>query len=383
MQDFRDPGDTSKTICKRTSYKKVLDANGIPTGPISTDVTHWEIGKWDDRNPNNELEQVTSPVFDEEEMNLPETITQLPIYHWRNSAFQGTSWGTSQLAGLETLLYALNQTLSDEDATIVFQGLGMYVTSSAPPIDATTGEITNWNIGPKQVIEIGTDQTFERVTGVSSMQPFQDHMNYIAEKGMAESAGIPEVAIGRVDVSAAESGISLKLQLLPLLAQNAEKELELINVMDQFHHDITTMWLPGYETETFGNAEIMQEMSVVCVFDDPMPEDRDSEIQEMILLRTSNLILTSMAVEKLQSLGWKYPTTDPDTGEALDSNGIAKLLSAQAAADASAADPFAAGAAAGSDLSAFDTATGTAPPAGNVAAPGASAGKQTVGLPGS
>ena len=76
-------------------------------------------------------------------------------------------------------------------------------------------------------------------------------MNYIAEKGMAESAGIPEVAIGRVDVSAAESGISLKLQLLPLLAQNAEKELELINVMDQFHHDITTMWLPGYETETF------------------------------------------------------------------------------------------------------------------------------------
>lgn len=382
VQDFRDPNDTSKTICKRTSYKKVVDDNGQPTGSITTDVTHWEIGKWDDRNPGNELEQVTSPIFDEEEMTLPEPISQLPIYHWRNSSFQGTSWGTSQLAGLETLLYALNQTLTDEDATIVFQGLGMYVTTSAPPIDATTGEITNWNIGPKQVIEIGTDQKFDRVTGVGNLQPFQDHMNYIGEKGLAESSGIPEVAIGRVDVSSAESGIALKLQLLPLLSQNSEKELEMINIMDQFHYDITTMWLPAYEKETFGNADTMSQMSVVCLFDDPMPEDRDSEIQEMILLRTSNLILTSMAVEKLQALGWKYPSTDPNTGAELDSTGIAALLSAQATADASAADPFAAGAAAGSDLSAFDTATGTPQPAGNVAAPGAPPSKQTVPLPG-
>ena len=383
VQDFRDPDDTSKQICKRISYRKQFNDNDEPTGVVTTDVTHWEIGKWDVRNPENELDQVPGSNFDEEEMALPSPISELPLYHWTNKCFQGSTWGTSQLAGLETLLYALNQTLTDEDATIVFQGLGMYVTTSAPPIDAATGEITNWNIGPKQVIEIGTDQKFERVTGVGNLQPFQDHMNFIGEKGLAESAGIPEVAIGRVDVSSAESGIALKLQLMPLLAQNAEKELEMINVMDQFHYDITTMWLPAYEKEIFGNADTMAEMSVVCLFDDPMPEDRDSEIQEMILLRTSNLILTSMAVEKLQGLGWKYPNVDPDTGEPLDSNGIAKLLSAQAASDASAADPFAAGAAAGSDLSAFDSTTGTTPPAPNVAAPGASGSKQTVPLPGS
>ena len=63
---------------------------------------------------------------------------------------QNSTWGLSQLTGLETLLYGINQSLTDEDATMVFQGLGMYVTSAAPPIDPTTGEVTNWNIGPQQ-----------------------------------------------------------------------------------------------------------------------------------------------------------------------------------------------------------------------------------------
>jgi hypothetical protein len=363
VQDFRDANDSSKTICKRTSYKKSVDDNGQPTGTITTDVTHWEIAKWDDRHPSNDLEQVASSNFDEEEMVLPEPITQLPIYHWRNKPFPGSDWGTSQLAGLETLLYALNQTLSDEDATIVFQGLGMYVTTSGAPIDNTTGEITNWNIGPKQVIEIGSDQKFERVTGVTSMQPFQDHMNYIAEKGLSESSGIPEVAIGRVDVASAQSGIALKLELLPLLSANAEKELELITVIDQLFYDITTQWLPAYEEETFGNAETMAEMSVVCVFDDPLPVDRDAEIQEMILLRTSNLILTSMAVKKLQSLGWHYPAVDQD-GNPLDADGISDLLNAQAQQDASNIDPFAS--ANTGNLDSFDSAAGVQTPPTNV-----------------
>lgn len=363
VQDFRDASDPSKTLCKRTSYRKQLNDDGVPTGPITTDVTHWEIGKWDDRLSTNELAQVPGKDFDEEEMLLPEPITQLPIYHWRNKSFPGSDWGTSQLAGLETLLYALNQTLSDEDATIVFQGLGMYMTTAAPPIDPLTGELTNWNIGPKQVIEVGENQKFERISGVGSLQPFQDHMNYIGEKGLSESAGIPEVAIGRVDVASAQSGIALKLELLPLLTANAEKELELINVIDQLFHDIITAWLPGYEKETFGDATVMAETSVVCVFDDPLPVDRDAEIQEMILLRTSNLILTSMAVAKLRELGWHYPATDPD-GNPLDDDGIAALLVAQAQQDTANIDPFAS--ANPGNLDSFDSSAGISTPPTNV-----------------
>ena len=132
-------------------------------------------------------------------------------------------------------------------------------------------------------------------------------------------------------------------------------------------HDITTMWLPAYEPETFGNAETMAEMSVVCVFDDPMPVDRAASIQETLLLQTSNLILTSMAIAKLRDLGWKYPTTDAE-GNALTDDDIAQMLNDQAAQAASAMDPFASEV--GGNLAAYDEAAGLEPPVSNGPAPG-------------
>lgn len=192
-----------------------------------------------------------------------------------------------------------------------------------------------------QIIEVGQDQRFDRVTGVSDVSPYQNHMNYIDEKGLSEASGTPQIAIGRVDVSVAESGISLQLQLMPLLAQNAEKEEELIVVLDQMFYDITAMWLPAYEPEKFGNAETMAEMSVVCLFDDPMPKNRDAQVQETLLLVTSNLILTSMAVAKLRTLGWQYPSVNPYTGQPLTDDDIAQLLNDQTKASAAALDPYA------------------------------------------
>jgi hypothetical protein len=238
---------------------------------------------------------------------------------------QNTSWGTSELAGLETVFFAINQSITDEDATIVFQGLGMYVTNAKPPLDPATGLVTDWNVGPMQIIEIGADQEFTRVTGVSDVSPYTNHMNWLDEKGISEAAGIPATAIGRVDVQTVASGIALKLELMPLLAANAEKELELIVVMDHLLHDLACQWLPAYEPEIFGSEELA--VSVVSVFSDPMPVDRDATIQETLLLRTSNLILTEMAVAKLRELGWEYP-------QDLTDEEIAARLSDQAKQDA-------------------------------------------------
>lgn len=308
-------------------------------------MTFWEIGKWDDRDPVNagKVERVPNPEADEELFFLPATITQLPVYKWRTRPPQNSGWGHSILTGLETLLYSINQSLSDEDATIVFQGLGMYVTTSGPPRDPATGDVTDWNIGPKQIIEINREETFERVTGITDISPFTNHMTFIDEKGLSESSGTPEVAIGRVDVAIAESGISLQLQLMPLLTANAELELEMINVIDQMFHDITTMWLPGYEVEVFGNFEVMQEITVVCLFDDPMPRNRDADIQEVVLLDSSGLILKTMAIAKLRSLGWEYPTVDA-FGNPLTDDDIAQMLLDQTAAANAALDPYGAGA---------------------------------------
>lgn len=341
VQDFREPDKPEKKVARRRTFRLVLDDAGQTTG-VTTELKFYTLGKWDDRDTVSagKMERIPNTDFDEEETQLPPTITQLPIYKWRNSAPQNSSWGHSQLAGMETLMYAINQSLTDEDATMVFQGLGMYVTSAAPPQDAD-GNTTDWSIGPMQIIEVGQDQRFDRVTGVSDVSPYQNHMNYIDEKGLSEASGTPQIAIGRVDVSVAESGISLQLQLMPLLAQNAEKEEELIVVLDQMFYDITSMWLPAYEPEKFGNAETMAEMSVVCLFDDPMPKNRDAQVQETLLLVTSNLILTSMAVAKLRSLGWEYPSVDPYTGQPLTDDDIAQLLNDQTKASAAALDPYA------------------------------------------
>lgn len=342
VQDFREPDKEDKKVARRRTFRMVFPEGGSESIGVTSELKFFEIGKWDDRTVASaaKVEAVPNPGVDEEPYQLPPSITQLPVYKWRNNPPQNSTWGHSQLTGLETLLYAINQSLTDEDATMVFQGLGMYVTNAAPPQDET-GNTTDWNIGPMQIIEIGQDQEFTRVTGVSDVTPYQNHMSFIDEKGLSESSGTPEIAIGRVDVGVAESGISLQLQLMPLLAQNAEKEEELIVVLDQLFHDITTMWLPAYEPEMFPSWEAMQEMSVVTIFDDPMPKNRDAQVQETLLLVTSNLILTSMAVAKLRSLGWQYPAVDID-GNPLSDDDIAAMLNEQASANAVAQDPFSA-----------------------------------------
>lgn len=341
VQDFREPDKPDKKIARRRTFRKLFDDLGNTVG-ITMELSHYEVGKWDDRTTvlAEKMEAVPYPDFDMPATPLPDGITALPVYKWRNNPPQNSTWGHSQLTGLETLLYAVNQSLTDEDATIVFQGLGMYVTSAAPPQDAE-GNTTDWSIGPMQIIEIGQDQRFDRVTGVSDVSPYQNHMNFIDEKGLSEASGTPAVAIGRVDVAIAESGISLQLQLMPLLAQNAEKEQELLVVLDQMFYDITTMWLPAYEPEAFPDPGVMQEMSVVAIFDDPAPKNRDKQVEETVSLVQANLILTSMAVAKLRSLGWEYPTVDPNTGQPLTDDMIAQMLTDQAAANAAAMDPFA------------------------------------------
>lgn len=335
VADFREP-DTDKKIVKRTTFLRVTNDDGALTGKVSSEVTHWTVGKWDDRVLKKEdLEQVRFPDGDQELEDLPDPISQLPIYKWRNAAPQNSSWGISQLVGLETLIFGINQSLSDEDLTLVMQGLGMYVTNASPPEDPNNpGVVADWNVGPGQVVEVGAEQEFTRVTGVSDVSPYINHMTFMDEKGLSESSGTPAVAIGRVDVATAESGISLKLQLMPLIAQNEEKELEFIQVLDQMFHDLTNMWLPAYE------GIQPNDVVVSCIFDDPMPVNRDAMVQETLLLYTSDLILLTMAIDSLSELGWKYPQSDAQ-GNPLNTEQIAAMLLAQGAAKAAAMDPFA------------------------------------------
>lgn len=306
VQDPRSKDDKNKLVARRQTYRKEYNPDGSFRA-ITSERSLYEIGKWDDRNLQEDqikLVEVVDPKQD-----LPKQITQIPVYHIKNNCLPNAGFGLSELAGMETLIFALNQSVSDEDLTMVMQGLGMYKTNAAPPTNSDGSE-GDWNVGPGQVIEVGLDQFFDRVTGVSDLSPYQDHMKLL-DDSLQQGTGTPEIAVGAVDVAIAESGIALLLQMGPILAKNAEKELEWILLHDQMFYDLTNMWLPAYEGIQPNGVKVLS------IVDDPMPVNRDAKVQELILLYTSGVISLGMVVQGLMDIGYKFPSDDPEEAAAL------------------------------------------------------------------
>lgn len=182
------------------------------------------------------------------------------------------------------------------------QGLGMYWTNAKPPINED-GTTADWEIGPGAFIEVGEGNTVGRLTGVSSITPYQEHLKYL-ENFAFQANAIPEVAAGRVDVTIAESGISLKLQMAPLIQAGKEKEEEMLSVHDQMVYDLVQKWFPAYEQANF------EGVVVACTVGDPMPVNREAVIQEIMLLQAAGLITIAMAQAKLMQFGYEFETGD-------------------------------------------------------------------------
>lgn len=288
--------DDLKTIAnRRQTYRK-----DPLTGGITTELALFELGKWDDRDPVQvkatppKLLQQLIPVTP-----LDPRITTIPVYHIKNSRTPGDPFGSSEMRGLETIAAAINQAVTDEDLALALQGLGLYWTTSGPPVDKDGNE-TNWRLGPGQVVEIDAESTFNRVTGVSGLPALQ-HIGYLAG-AMQQASGVSDVAAGRVNVQVAESGIALYLELAPIIAKNAEKESEMLGVHDHMLYDLVQMWFPVYEGLPAETA-----VEVVSVVDDPMPVDRDARIKEILSLVAASIISSAYAREELTKLGYEFP----------------------------------------------------------------------------
>lgn len=299
VQDPREK-DVKKSVARRQTYRKTQDASGNWSTPITSSLSLWELGTWDDRNLKAEemkLVQWLKPEFD-----LPPTITALPIYHIPNNPPEGSTYGLSQLSGIETIINGINQSITDEDLTLVMQGLGVYVSSAGPPVnkDGTPGE---YKIGPRDVVEVNEGQDFRRVTGVTSTSPYQEHMRFMMEQAQT-AIGIPDMATGTIDVAVAQSGIALALKMGPIIAENADKEMNILSTWDQFLYDLANAWLPQYEKVP------SKGIPVVSVVDDPMPINREAKVQELMLLFTSGVITIEMVQEELSKLGYQFSAGD-------------------------------------------------------------------------
>lgn len=299
---YADDGTTQ--ISQRLEYKFTA------TGTVSTRMSFYEPDGWDDRWVGHPplKPTVTPAVYATNPgmqpllagFELPASVTAIPVYHIRNNREGGDPWGGSELAGMETLIAAINQGASDEDITLALQGLGIYTTTAVAPVDSDGAE-TDWIIQPGYVLELKPGQTFNRVDGVKSLVPYQEHLAYLGTK-LDESSGLSKVAIGNVDVQVAQSGIALRLDMAPILAKNEEKEAELLAKLDQFLHDLVFMWAP---VDGFTPAP---DAIVINSFGDPLPLDRSAVISEITTLVAAQLMSKEFAVAYLTAkLGYQFP----------------------------------------------------------------------------
>lgn len=304
LVDIVDNG-ASQQIIRRQTYRKGTPED-LYSGPITFDTTWWELGGWDDRPlSGQELKPADAPigVAPIEPVVLPPIINAIPVYHVKNFRAGLEPFGSSELRGLETIAAGVNQRISDQDVALALEGLGLYVTTSSPPVD-DQGNETTWKIGPGYVAEIDQDADWSRVQGVggSAVQGSVMHMDWLKAQ-MQEASGIPDIAIGRVDVNVAESGIALQFKMAPILAKNEEKEQEILSVMDHMLYDITHKWLAAYE-------QLQVTAEAVSIVGDPLPVNRAATLAEVVQMLSTDppLITTEYARTILsEKLGYDFP----------------------------------------------------------------------------
>ena len=290
---------STEIVIRRQTYRKDL-----LTGAITYEVTFWETGGWDDRPESAQVLKQAKKTPDDgvpvAVTVLDPRITAIPVYHIKNNRTPMAPFGSSELQGLERVAAGVSQSISDAELSLALAGLGVYVTTSGSPVDENDEE-TEWVIGPGYVAEIDPESTFVRLKGITSVTPVTDLVSYL-EKAMREASGTPEIAIGQVDVAVAESGIALQLKMGPLLAKNAEKEQEMLAIYDHMLYDLTHMWFPVFED--LDAPDIM----AVSIVDDPMPMNRKSTLDEIIIMLTNGVISIAYAQSYIsEKLGYDFP----------------------------------------------------------------------------
>jgi hypothetical protein len=301
-----DPNDPKVNRIRRQTYRKE------DNGRISSELTLWEEGKWDDR-PNAaepgkkaELKKVATlrPRFE-----LPPLITSIPVYHIKNQRDTADPFGSSEIRGIERLASARTQAVSDMELALALQGLGVYWTNSGPPVDSVTGEPTEWIMGPGEVIEVkdGGDgkSSFNRLQGITTVEPYMDFLAYL-DKWEKEAASTPDIAYGSIDVETAESGIALQWRMAPLLTKNKEVEdASLLPVYDHMFYDLLTAWMPAFEQLSFDET-----LNCVPVTGDPLPVNRKAVIDEVLALMSSDPPLITAEVGRMmlaRKIGMEFP----------------------------------------------------------------------------
>lgn len=300
--------DEDKEIAQRIEYHKVNSPEraalfGVAEGTIFYRLGFFEADKWDDRAPlfsEVDLKPVDPPeAFNTEFVAaamagyaLPTQITAIPLYHFRNNREGTAPFGTSEIQGIETLLAGITQTVTDEDIAVALQGIGVYYTDSGRPVDENGDEV-DWVISPASMLEIQQGAKIGRVAGADNITSMIQHTDALKQHAQ-ETTGTPDVAVGKVDVQVAQSGIALAIQMAPITAKNGEKTEDVIAKLDQLLWDLMNGWLPAYEG--FNGKGIVLKVR----FGDPLPVNRTEVVKEVTELVKNKVISVRFACQILK-----------------------------------------------------------------------------------
>lgn len=276
-----------------------------------------------------------------EEEALPEPIDCIPVYWFTNLGWDEGPYGYSELRGFEGQFQSISQVTTDQTTSLGLEGLGVYATDGGKPV-GQDGQEVEWEIGPGKVMEVSTGAYFRRVEGVGSVKPNIDHIDYLESK-LREADGLSDVALGRVDVQTASSGIALAIKFMPTLAKLDERDKTGIDRLTQFFYD-WQKWYEGYE-----DSQLPGEIEVTI--GDKLPTDRTGRINELNNMLDRGVISKVYYRAEMQKLGYEFPK---DIEDQIDKD------------DEKAAKKAAAAAPPGLQENAQDAASGAkAPPPGN------------------
>jgi hypothetical protein len=299
---------------KRQTYQKGIDPvgnNGSDT-TIYNSVGLFDLEKWEELD--DKAITVVKPIT-----ALPPQITAIPVYHIRNIETPGDPYGSSELRGFERIMAAVNQAISDEELALALEGLGMYATDGGPPRDEA-GRVTDWVLGPGRVVEHGHGSNFTRVSGIQSVDPVQNHLQFLINS-LREATGLTDAAVGKVDVQVAESGIALVMQLQPMLAKADLREEPVTDVMSQMFWDLR-MWFAAYE-------QFQTPCIVHPLWGSSIPENRKARVDEILAIFAAGLVDAQWALNELSEFGYDFAA------------GTVERAMNEQAARARAVDPFA------------------------------------------
>jgi hypothetical protein len=282
-----DPIDPTKVRIRLMNYQKDPD-----TGLIIRREDIVEVENWYDIKKRKIVQKVL------EEEPLDSEITAIPVYHFRNQEWQGEPFGRSELNGFELLMGSINQTVTDEEIALALEGLGVYYTDSGPPQDED-GNDMDWVVAPGRVMEVDSGTAFHRVQGLNTVKPSLDHVRYL-EATLHEASGTSDVALGRVDVQTAESGIALAIKFMPTLAKIEERDIAGVEVLTQFWYD-WKFWHKVYEGQDFLDTDI------IPVIGDKLPENRKQKLDELNNLLDRKVISRQYYRQEMEKMGYKFP----------------------------------------------------------------------------